>query len=742
MIAPAHASASCDAVASGAFNLTNTALGPSHSSLLFSWEIGDRITLTLSSSDGISRQDGLYSGPTFASGTFAPLELTTVPTTGTVNLVYAVGASDLTNGIAVDPENNDSVTATCTPGIDTTTTLTSSRNPSIFGEAVTFKATVAPVSGSGTPTGTVTFLDGGSSIGGATLSGGVATLVISTLAGGSHTITATYGSDAKFNRSTGSLAGNPQVVTKAATTTKVISSKNPSVFGAPVTFTATVAAVAPGSGTPSGAVTFLDGGRSIGGATLSGGVAIFTTSALAVGSHTITATYTGNADFDGSAGSLTGNPQVVHKAATTTKVVSSQNPSIFGQPVTFTATVAVAAPGSGTPAGTLTFFSDGNSLGGGTLSGGVANLTISTLAVGRHTITATYGGSGTFDASTGPLAGNPQVVSTTLAQVAWALANQPSATKPYQPPAGSSYNSTGGKITITRSGTGYYNVALSGFAIDPPYNDDVQVTARGGTGYCNVVDWGSVPPLIYVNCYTAGGTAADGEFTILYQKRYGHSGSAAVGNAFVWANEPTTSSYTPSTLYQYNSTGGTNTITRSSTGKYSVLLPGLTHIGGQVQVTAYDTNGRCWVTDWNVGSSGTTVNVGCADASGAPADEYFDLAYSIGTTFGDVNSTTAGIYAWANADTKQAYNPDLTYAYNGLTSGKLTIKRTSVGVYNVTIPGSPSFTSAIALATGYNTAGGYCGVVKWTGTTVYVDCRSSAGTPADERFDVTFQTHK
>src|SRR5262249_61677651 len=74
MVGRAQASPSCDAVNAGAFNLTNTALGPASSSILFAWADGDKITLTLASADGISRTDGFYHGSTFAAGTFGPLE--------------------------------------------------------------------------------------------------------------------------------------------------------------------------------------------------------------------------------------------------------------------------------------------------------------------------------------------------------------------------------------------------------------------------------------------------------------------------------------------------------------------------------------------------------------------------------------------------------------------------------------------------------------------------------------------
>lgn len=84
------------------------------------------------------------------------------------------------------------------------------------------------------------------------------------------------------------------------TTTQLSSSRNPSTLGQPVTFTATVTSNA-AAGNPTGSVTFFDGGAGIGEGTLSGeGVATFTTSSLAVGSHTITAKYNGDDNFSSS----------------------------------------------------------------------------------------------------------------------------------------------------------------------------------------------------------------------------------------------------------------------------------------------------------------------------------------------------------------------------------------------------------------------------------------------------------
>ncbi len=151
----------------------------------------------------------------------------------------------------------------------TTTTVTSSVNPSVFGQPVTFTATVSPVSpGGGAPTGTVTFEEGGSSIGTGTLTptplpggegqGGTATFTSSSLTVATHTITAIYGGDRYFNDST--LGDFLQTVNQAGTSTTVSAPANQSVLGQSVTFTATVSAVSPGTGTPTGTVTFMENG--------------------------------------------------------------------------------------------------------------------------------------------------------------------------------------------------------------------------------------------------------------------------------------------------------------------------------------------------------------------------------------------------------------------------------------------------------------------------------------------------
>jgi hypothetical protein len=115
VVVQAQASASCDAVNAGAFELTNTALGPSSSSILTSWTVGDILTVNITSADGLSRTDGLYHGPTFLVGSFGPLATGTVPSSGTLTFQHVITLADLNNGVAIDPENNDSIVVGCGP---------------------------------------------------------------------------------------------------------------------------------------------------------------------------------------------------------------------------------------------------------------------------------------------------------------------------------------------------------------------------------------------------------------------------------------------------------------------------------------------------------------------------------------------------------------------------------------------------------------------------------------------------
>lgn len=176
--------------------------------------------------------------------------------------------------------------------------LLSSANPSAVTESVTLSATVAAtVRGvTAAPTGTVTFMDGATSLGASALSNGSASVKTPALAVGPHNITAQYSGDANFHATTSTTLS--QLVILATDATALGSSLNPAGVGQSVTLSATVADSSTGvTASPTGNVTFSDGGKVLGSVAVANGVAHFVTSSLAAGVHSITAQYAGDTNF-------------------------------------------------------------------------------------------------------------------------------------------------------------------------------------------------------------------------------------------------------------------------------------------------------------------------------------------------------------------------------------------------------------------------------------------------------------
>ena len=333
------------------------------------------------------------------------------------------GGTHLITAFAVGTPSGTSLSDPIVQTVNGTTTTTSisaaPSPPTVFGQGVTFTAAVtADSSSAGTPTGSVQFTDNGVNIGGSvTLTAGAASVSSSGLTVGTHNIVAAYTSDSTtFLGSSGTFS---QEVDMDSTSTGLTSSANPAVFGQPVVLTASVGALAPGAGTPTGTVTFADGTTTLGGAFLSGGVASMTTSGLSVGGHNLTVSYSGDGNFNSSSGTLT---ETVNKAPTAASVGSSANPSVFGQAVTFSATICPLSPSSNPnqlPSGTVTFTADGSAtpfdtetISATSAPAGCESATstaVGSLSVATHSISVSYLGDANFLASSGSLAGG-QVV--------------------------------------------------------------------------------------------------------------------------------------------------------------------------------------------------------------------------------------------------------------------------------------------------------------------------------------------
>ena len=246
---------------------------------------------------------------------------------------------------------------------------------SAIGQAVTLTATVAPA----TASGSVQFFNGATLLGTVTISGGQAQFTSTALPVGTNSLTVTYSGDANYLGITSGTV--QQTVIKTATTLTMTAAPSTSFVGQTVTLTVSVT-----PSTATGSVQFMNGGTVLSTATVNGGQAVFTTTTLPAGTNSLTAVYSGDANYLGSSSAAI--PQIVNpKAITVTTVTSSQNPLIVGAPVTFSATITPS-----TASGTLQFLDGVTVIGTGTLVNGSTSFTTSTLIQGTHSITAAYSG--------------------------------------------------------------------------------------------------------------------------------------------------------------------------------------------------------------------------------------------------------------------------------------------------------------------------------------------------------------
>jgi Big-like domain-containing protein/CHAP domain-containing protein len=280
------------------------------------------------------------------------------------------------------------------PVVGTTTDLTSSSNPSSFGQDVTFTATVTPTSStSSQPSGDIQFFEDGTPIGTESVASDQASITTANLSGGTHGITAQYGGDSNFTGSSGSLN---QVVNPDPTSTGLSSSVNPALTGQSVTYTASVNPVPDG-----GSVTFNDNGASIcisAGVNTSSGQATCTVTYedAQAGIHLITAAFSGDADFANSSSGAFSEDVLI---PTTTAVTSSANPSVPQEPVVFSATVNPIPDG-----GTVAFTDDGNPISGCAAMvinsvSGTAACSLTYTSNGSHNVVATYSGDDLYASS-------------------------------------------------------------------------------------------------------------------------------------------------------------------------------------------------------------------------------------------------------------------------------------------------------------------------------------------------------
>ncbi len=272
--------------------------------------------------------------------------------------------------------------------------LTSSPNPTPGRSTVTLTAAIT--GNCNMPTGTITFLDGITILGTASInSGGIATFSTSFLFVGTHVITATYAGDFNFEGSTSNSV--TEVITGPPTTTVLTSvSPNPSYPLATITL---AAAVNSAYTIPTGEVSFLAGSVVLTTAPVGpNGSASATANTLHAGTHSITARYSGSTQYAASTSNAV--TETVLGATTMTSLSASPNPVAPNLLVTFTAKVSTQQSTSAV-SGIVTFKDGAVTLGTSAVgASGIATYSTSTLLTGTHSLTAVYGGSQDLNGST------------------------------------------------------------------------------------------------------------------------------------------------------------------------------------------------------------------------------------------------------------------------------------------------------------------------------------------------------
>lgn len=290
--------------------------------------------------------------------------------------------------------------------------LTASSGTAVVGQPVTFTATLSPTAPTGVaqPSGQATLMDGSNVVCVANVLSGVATFsfpgtnCVGTLIPGNHNLQAVFPGDNNWTSANSSYLSI--TITPAVTNTTIASSITPSVYGQPVTFTVTTAAVYPSTSIISGSVQLFDNAVGLGNpASISNGSVQITIPALSVGTHNIIATYAAGTNFGGSSSATL--TQIVNKAPTSTTLAVSPSSTQSGSQIVLTAVVAVPSPGSGTPTGNVVFTDTSSNTTLGTVAvssvGGTLTASLTTnkeaQASAPRLIVATYSGDGNFAGS-------------------------------------------------------------------------------------------------------------------------------------------------------------------------------------------------------------------------------------------------------------------------------------------------------------------------------------------------------
>jgi hypothetical protein len=220
------------------------------------------------------------------------------------------------------------------------------------------------------------------------------------------------------------------------------------------------------------------------------------------------------------------------------------------------------------------------------------------------------------------------------------------------------YNSTGGTVTAANLTTGEYRVDFAGLSHITGGN--AEVTSFSGGATCSVYEWLPNPPYlqVWVTCYTFSGTPVNANFSVIVtQPRTRPHGVLD----YDWIQFPARS-YTLRGAYQYNSSGGRNTIRHYGAGRYIVTMPGPPPSGtGTVKVSAYNAAaGDCQLDKWSGTRHGIVIYVDCYAASGARQNRQFTVVYARDNNLMGQNGKTDA-NALADRSSTAIYQPHVQY---------------------------------------------------------------------------------
>ena len=648
---------------------------------------GGSLTLTATVTAAATGSVAFYVGGSTLLGNGTITSGTATLTNASFSAPLPVGVNSITatylGSATYQPSNASAKSVTVTTS--TATTLNVSAGPYYYGNSVTLSVTVVPGQGSGTPTGSVTFKNGTTTIGTGTLTGGATSLSLSTLLVGSNSITAVYGGDSTNVTST----SNPKSVNVQETTTQVgVVASGPaakSYNGASFSLTATVTAVAGGATISAGSVTFYDSSTLLGKVAVSAGTAALTITGtmLPAGKHYLIASYGGVFGGTGSAqfgSSISSSAQVT---ITNTQTITFTAPAT---PVTYGAT-PVTLSASSTSSLAVTFTASG--------ACSVNGSTLTYIGAGACTVTASQAGNNSWVAATPvqqTVTVNPASLTITASSPAaiWIGAAVPTITGTYAGFVNAETKWTGltaratcGTTYTTSSSAGTYPTSCSG-AVGANYS----ITYPAGSLVANAPGSQTItftPPASPVT-YGASPVSLSASSTSSLAVAFAASGTCSVngstltytgaGACTVTASQPGNTSFQAATPVQQTVTVNQAplTITASSPSAvaYGAAVPTITgtyagFVNAETKWTGLTARATC-TTTYTTSSDPGSYPTSCSGAVGVN----YSITYPAGAF--TVNKAAQTFSHWYNSTT--VYGTPVTLS--GVASSGLTIAYTVV----------------------------------------------------------------